>query len=236
MPNWVYNIVNSDEETISKIKHDFDCEKDASNFTFQKLIPMPKELDIESSSTGNDGLILLYHRLPEEKKRITDEIKEFEVITDEELQEMIMKAYLSLNTFHMREDVLKRKERFLEFCCESEEYSKMLHLGVRYFLNWHRFDECTCYNWRISKWGSKWDACGCAFGDDGKTIMFTTAWDFPAGAMQALTRKYPDAMFEFKYADEGIEENSGNIIAKNGEVINYTLNFDSDQLEEIRGY
>ena len=58
MPNYVKNIVriNADAETISKMKETLFEDGNPSSFSFDKIIPRPKSLDIESSTRVQNAL------------------------------------------------------------------------------------------------------------------------------------------------------------------------------------
>lgn len=55
MPNWVFTEVKTDPVTIMDIKRRFSNEE--NQFSFQKVKPMPEALNVESSSTGDYGLV-----------------------------------------------------------------------------------------------------------------------------------------------------------------------------------
>lgn len=92
------------------------------------------------------------------------------------------------------------------------------------------------YDWRLEKWGVKWDAAEIQMSsetwfkeDEPKepdfTVRFVTAWAAPEGILQRLTEQYPDAKFILRYADSddiccekaaGILAAEGGIIDKSG--------------------
>ena len=80
MPNWVKTIVKTDKDVIADIKSKYFNDE---GLDFNKIIPMPEDLDIESGSSGEDGLMILF----------------FESDNDEE-KNQINKVYRSLNPFY----------------------------------------------------------------------------------------------------------------------------------------
>ena len=62
MPNWVKNIVKFNKKGNENILNEFltEYEEGEKAFDFDKIIPMPKDLNIQSSSYGEIGLMLLH--------------------------------------------------------------------------------------------------------------------------------------------------------------------------------
>ena len=52
MPNWVKTIVKTKPDVLKDILKKYSNE---DGFSFEKVIPMPKELDVERGSRGQDG-------------------------------------------------------------------------------------------------------------------------------------------------------------------------------------
>ena len=64
-------------------------------------------------------------------------------------------------------------------------------------------------------------------------ITFETAWGFSGEIMSKLSEKYPDVVFNCKFADEGIKENSGIVNFKNGQVISEKYNLSTRTADNI---
>lgn len=62
--------------------------------------------------------------------------------------------------------------------------------------NWH--------DWAVANWDTKWDAYDIGQWEDNK-ITFYTAWSPPLNVIEKLSEKFPNAIFELKFADEGYE-------------------------------
>ena len=88
MPNYVTNKVsiNSDKETINKIKKDyFERKNDKGEtlpFSFQFIKQRPESLDIEEGSKTNLGIEYV-NGTEEEKKSVIQRVKAFEMKLDE---------------------------------------------------------------------------------------------------------------------------------------------------------
>ena len=87
MPNWVKTIVKTKPDVLKDILKKYSNE---DGFSFEKVIPMPKELDVERGSRGQDGLMYLFL---ENDNGIS--------------KEKINQVFLSLNPFNS--DIYKEK-------------------------------------------------------------------------------------------------------------------------------
>lgn len=61
------------------------------------------------------------------------------------------------------------------------------------------------YNWRVSNWGTKWDACESDWDlDEGDmTIHFQTAWAPPIGWLENVSAQFPELTFKMLFQEEG---------------------------------
>ena len=62
------------------------------------------------------------------------------------------------------------------------------------------------YDWRIEKWGTKWDAYDCYQNDlqlDYVCLGFYTAWSPPLPYYKALSEKYPLLSIDIEYSEPG---------------------------------
>ncbi len=73
-------------------------------------------------------------------------------------------------------------------------------------------------------WGTKWNAYDQSPEDNSETkVKFSTAWSHPFPVIEALSKRFPDAEINVKYADEDTGSNCGSYTAKGGEIINSEL-------------
>jgi hypothetical protein len=77
------------------------------------------------------------------------------------------------------------------------------------------------YDWRIEKWGTKWNAYHQARSSD-NVVTFQTAWSAPLPVLAALAAQHPEARFVLEYADEDIGSNAGIVIYQHGETYSET--------------
>jgi len=62
------------------------------------------------------------------------------------------------------------------------------------------------YDWRVQKWGTKWDVSEPRIETHGSTsilISFETAWSPPQMAIQSLAEKFPELKLKLSYLEEG---------------------------------
>lgn len=78
----------------------------------------------------------------------------------------------------------------------------------------------TWYEFHISKWGTKWNACeSYPLGSTG--YQFETAWECPHPIFQALQKKFPNLNLKVKWADEDIGINCGFLEIEDGKLITF---------------
>ena len=116
----------------------------------------------------------------------------------------------------------------------EKEYVESVKLAKQYISNYNKYGYADWYNWRCDNWGTKWDLAELDYNKD--TMTFQTAWDFAENVILELSRKYPEAVFECKFADEGIQENSGILKIKDGEVFEEKYNLEMESIEKIWDY
>jgi len=58
------------------------------------------------------------------------------------------------------------------------------------------------YDWSVSNWGTKWNACQAERADD-ECISFKTAWSPPEQIFYALSKKFPDNEINIICEEEG---------------------------------
>lgn len=158
---------------------------------FNKIIPMPKSLEIEAGSRTNSGLkaykdfVYVYTFAGTEEKDLLNISKEKE--------EIFLKA---------RPDI-KRDE---------------WELGRAAFQNEQKYGAATWYDWAVKNWGTKWSAYEAKIGVD-NTLTFLTAWSRAMPVIQKLAENFPDIRFEYSWADEDLGVNTGTAEFEDGEII-----------------
>ncbi len=77
------------------------------------------------------------------------------------------------------------------------------------------------YDWRMKNWGTKWNSYGytrgAVYNEEKNQIVFLTANSSARKLIIALSKQYPDVLFELRYADEDLGYNTGEISIAAGE-------------------
>jgi len=199
MPNHVENIITlkGDEQRIREmleaIQND---ELGLGTVDFNKIIPMPESLNIESGSRTDRGL-----------KAYSDfiDVYVFSRNAEEALNAL-------QNIPRESEDAFLRKR--------SDVKADEWELGKTAWNNVQNYGASTWYGWCTNNWGTKWNAYGYDEGTDysaSGNLHFQTAWSAPHPVIKKLAQMYPDIIFEHEWADEDIGVNCGRKCYSNGE-------------------
>lgn len=213
MPNNITNQITfgSDSAALAafqRMLHDMRMEgQPLGSFDFNKLLPMPKELDIESGSRTDKGLKLIqeyHHALADlERQKPGLSFAEYE---------------LSLRQC----EELYQKKRIADPAAWA--------LGEQAYNNIQRFGCPTWYEWRNRNWGTKWNAYEFPLLEkDSHTMEFFTAWNSIPKIITLLSRKYPEQTITYRWADEDIGHNVGEITLKDGEVTDINVPADGSR-------
>lgn len=167
------------------------------SFDFNKLRPMPGELDIEAGARTERGLRLVreYHQALAGLER------QRPALSPEDYGEAVRKC-----------EELHRKQQL------SDPAAWVL--GERAYRNIRQFGSPTWYEWRWRSWGTKWNAYQPRpLGEKDHTMVFLTAWNSVPKIMALLSGRYPEQTVIYRWADEYIGHNVGVMTLKGGEVV-----------------
>ena len=93
-------------------------------------------------------------------------------------------------------------------------------LGEQAYQNVQKYGCPTWYEWANQNWGTKWNAYQCMpLGKEDDTMTFLTAWGAVPNIVAALSRKYPDQTITYRWADEDIGHNVGEMAFRGGECV-----------------
>lgn len=204
MPNHVANVVRM--KGIKNLPLFSVDDEGKQYFDFNKLIPMPESLNIESGSRADENII--YY--------LTEKCTIPLGCLESEKKDIVKK--LVSNSFggeSWGEEVFRRVNE--KAYPESEEKKqKRYEDGKIYVDNYLKYGHTTWYDWCIEYWGTKWNAYSFEFIDD-DTIKFETAWSCPEPIIKKIAEKYQDAKIEHWWADEDCGNNSGYKCYEDGE-------------------
>lgn len=184
MPNHVTNILTfgGDPERIRSILYAIKNDDEGyGSIDFNKLLPMPPELEIESGSRTRDGLNAYNAFL---------EIYTFD--RDPATLDL-------LNIPKESEDAFLRRRTDID--------RRTWEIGRQAFQNVQKYGSPTWYEWHTRHWGTKWNAYGCRL--SGNNLSFLTAWNAPHPIIQKLSEQVPDVTIHHAWADEDIGINCG---------------------------
>ena len=201
MPNYVTNLVTFGSDSVSltafqQMAHDMGADGEPlGSFDFNKLIPMPKELDIEEGSRTEKGL-KLYQGFSQERAAI-------------------IKSDMSPV---QKESALAELDE--TWRSRREQDPAVWKLGELAYSNLQKYGHATWYKWCVHNWGTKWNAVQCNPIQDGDDTMgFLTAWSSVPEIMKKLSEKYPEQTITYRWADENVGYNVGEMVLKGGEIV-----------------
>lgn len=171
---------------------------------FNKIVPMPEELNIEASSkTFLATEVYLTFLNPaadwfgDASGKLSE--KEYGALLDQCNSDRIFSRHRGdLQESALTEQALGWK---------TEE---MLALGRQAVSNIRRYGATTWYEWRThpDHWNTKWNSYDGKYEGNG-VLRFQTAWTAPHPVIRALSERYPDIVIEHAWADEDIGFNCG---------------------------
>lgn len=217
MPNHVTNILtfsgdeNQINELLERIKND---KFGIGTISFNKIIPMPESLNIESSSMERTAISVYLSAINPINENFND--------TQKVAQNDFMKLLNDLKAVYSPLPNVKLPLNEAEKAIRIGSLSDAISLGRQYTDNLINHGAATWYDWRVREWNTKWDAYGYDedFKYDGSgKLEFCTAWSAPHKVIEKLSEMFPDIEIEHQWADENIGYNCGRYTYENGELI-----------------
>lgn len=222
MPNHCTNIVKASKEVLENLF-------DGKNITFQKLIPMPKSLNITEGSITSDAIIYVMNKKATNDffsfKKMLEDISDNYYInlwnkykdkfSIEKIKQLEKKAYTYIPSDTEKELGIKTLEDFGNLCLE----------------NIKKYNCVSWYDWSIKNWGTKWDAYECSGTPEEGKLTFLTAWSPPYKIMEALFKKCSKSEIEWYYEGGGNEYKGKMYSDGEGNVINEEEEFSQEDRE-----
>ena len=226
MPNWVKNVVTVSEKTMKNIKENY---FNNGKIDFNKIIPMPKTLNLTSGSITDTAI---FYALCKKDKKTQKEICNLLKTKENIIYGNYLNAISHYYSSGHFEDIEESAKKFIP----DEEARKLgitslEQLGDTYINNLRQYGCDTWYDWCIENWGTKWGAS--RFSCNENTMIFETAWATPANIFSKLSKAYPDETIKIEFADEDYgSDNNGILTYKNGEC-EYDLDLGEDFIAEV---
>lgn len=216
MPNHITNRITIQaegkqlEDILDTIKND---EIGRGSIDFNKLIPMPKSLDIMSGSETDRAISIYLTAINPEKPNMgCSKVRPYELIALE--QGLNRHKHFASYKGDLSQDKIAEYTQY-------HPISHYLNLGKSAVDNFLQHGAITWYEWCINNWGTKWNAYGYDYMDyhpKENVLEYNTAWSNVPEILQVLSEKFPNVEFRYEYADEDIGVNVGRLDFLNGEV------------------
>ena len=160
-------------------------------FDFNKIIPMPKSLDIVTGS--------------------------WEFLAIEAINRMLSQRRYSFQQGYSKPQMSDNEYRgLLEIHEKTEE--ELLELGLQYITNKVKYGATSWYDWCCDNWGTKNNSySNWQVSED--TIIFDTDGSNPEPVMLKLSEMYPEATIEHWWADEDMGYNVGYRVYRGGKIV-----------------
>jgi len=226
MPNHIKTVIffDGDPELIKKMREEiggYDPENREGDYVidFDKLIPMPKELDIVSGSASSSShtayCVLNDLDLPGYstiiKKHWEEEVERRNA--KRKVHKLTLKAWLL--------EQAKKGENEIDLALGKQVYDNIKNYGCE---SW--------YDWRVAHWGTKWNCYECEEEGD-RRIAFLTAWSPPVPIFDELAKRYPKITFQTYSVDEGDDSTVWNYVYTNGKQWNFSCIDNPELVEKI---
>ncbi|MBD5100742.1 MAG: hypothetical protein HDT29_05720 [Clostridiales bacterium] len=199
--------------SVLKESEETDC---GFEFDFEKIVPMPEELNLPASELTKNCARLYINGMVEYcegYKKYGILFKQayngdyFTLMEDEQSQ--LMKEALSWKNYETQKPYFNNK---------AEVYA----CGKQALDNYAKYGSVDWYDWCIKNWGTKWNAYDTQINDiDKADIYFDTANTPAIPIIKVLSEKYPDCKFEYEYAEEQVGYNAGYYDYENGIAVRF---------------
>ena len=201
MPNHVQNILDfyAEGERLKQILTEIqDDEYGMGSIDFNKIIPMPESLNIESGSKTDKGYKMVLKML-----------------------EQLMPIQAVLNNPDSNKAAVEKAEiqkaaLQQKYESMSDEEKETFALGKQYYDNIQKYGAGDWYHWSIANWDTKWNAYN--FSGDETGVIFQTAWSASHNIIRTISEKYPEVRISHRWADEDLGNNLGEREYLGGEI------------------
>ncbi len=180
-------------ERIAELFEDIKSDKDGiGTLDYNKLIPMPEELNIECGSATDRGLA--YYKSFISDYMFSKGLKEIDYLNiPEEAEQLYLESYKHI---------------------PKEEWE----LGKKAYINQIKYGARDWYHWSIENWGIKWNAYGFKAPEarESNKIIFDSPDYAPHKIMRLIAEKYPDIEITHEWVSEELGKDCGAKIYRDG--------------------
>ena len=226
MPNWVQNTIRVTKD-IEKFKEVFIPN---GEIDFNRIIPMPEDLDIQSGGSSykpngvgyNDTDKVIIHFLQPIWENLYSDTK-----TQGEF------ATTSLETLKANKDIMSDiySLHFWSSIQWDEYLQEDVTIKSKGYFNYKRYGFVDWHDFKTKQWGTKWnvDNTETYITEDtrGLFITFKTAWSTPFPIFSKLAEQFS---FDVLFADEDRGYNMGILHFEKGDIENVGI----DEFEDVK--
>ena len=230
MPNYIRNIIfitAKSQESLDEVMKAIKFDDNEHSLDFNKIIEMPKALDVEDGSYIYDAV---GHYLsacnPDNGNREygNDPFSSY-LMSRADYSDLKQKVSTSDKFIY-----LGVNDRISLYSLKS----KMVSDGKFYVDLFLEYDAFTWYDWCICNWGTKWNSFHydeledetpefvkerCKETPFTDYVIFDTAWNAPHPVIEKFVELYPDLELHHGWSDEDIACNLGTRDYANGEIV-----------------
>lgn len=217
MPNHITNTVKADNWEVLKEKLTRQAKTGEDNDSglvvdFNLVIPQPKDLDIKSGGAEWEAREdYMFEKQAETKRQQDLKIKP---LLDLMYQEgMSMDEFLKASKIVMKDRRLFSDVYGFSSNLPNQSVKENIENVVRGYYNLRTYGYPNWYDWRLDKWGTKWNGYHETIDNNAEMITFDTAWACPYEVFEELSKFTPVTVM---YADEDTGRNYGIIRFENG--------------------
>lgn len=236
MPNHVINHVSfidcSPErrrEILEAIKYDDNGKNEYHGIgaiDFNKIIPMPESLNIESGSRTDHGIELCLTAA----NPLVDYFGDNKMTSDD-FTALLARANRSKIFGNYRSGLSKEE---IDKITENESVESLMKVGNQALQNIVLYGSSDWYDWRCRNWGTKWNSYDiAAYDEDSDTITFKTALSAPHPILEKLSQMHPEVCIAHYWADEDIGNNCGWVEYECGEPIRWNDSMSDTEATEF---
>jgi hypothetical protein len=160
---------------------------------FNKIIPMPEELRIESGSSTDNGMAILIFRKTGDSAELTN----------------------MLSWPWVKAEGIKDISTLTDYLLKENRAN--LVTGQQALDNIKKYGHKDWYSWCNDKWGTKWNAYS-QTEESIDSFSFNTAWGTPYPIIKKLSEMFPKVKLFVRYADEDFGHNCGELTFQKGIV------------------
>lgn len=192
------------EQLLAFVQNDIEG---IGSIDFEKIIPMPKELDIETTLSKSDAIYMYLVAINPRRPDMGAAKWSWETYLKvaEQISSCRGQNYAALSQIGMPEILQVEKQRSL------------LKLGERLVKNYQKYGCGDCDEWRVKNWGVQWNAWDCGYDDDLHKLTFFTDDTAAVSIVQKLSEQFPDVKLTLKWIGEDYRRDVGCMVAQNGQ-------------------